>query len=257
VTYIHTDGLGSPVARTDASGAVISRTRYEPYGYVASGAQPTIGFTGHVNDVDTGLTYMQQRYYDPVAGRFLSIDPVVTDENTGGSFNRYAYANNSPYKYIDPDGRNPALIALGVRLLVTGLAVNDIATSELPVPVPGGGATKVGISAAERLAANRVVGKAGEAATRAELGKAVAGEQVTVVTSTGQRTVADFITKIGEKLGIVETKTGGARLSNGQKQLMQDIKDGKPVTPVGENARKAGLEPGEKIKIQEPTVGRK
>jgi RHS repeat-associated protein len=106
VTYIHTDGLGSPVARTDGAGNVISRTRYEPYGYVASGVQPTIGFTGHVNDVDTGLTYMQQRYYDPVAGRFLSIDPVTTDANTGGSFNRYAYAADNPYKYIDPDGRD-------------------------------------------------------------------------------------------------------------------------------------------------------
>jgi RHS repeat-associated protein len=105
VTYIHTDGLGSPLARTDASRNVISRTRYEPYGYVASGVQPTIGFTGHVNDVDTGLTYMQQRYYDPVAGRFLSIDPVVTDANTGSSFNRYAYGENNPHKYIDPDGR--------------------------------------------------------------------------------------------------------------------------------------------------------
>jgi RHS repeat-associated protein len=105
VTYIYTDGLGSPVARTDASGHVISQTRYEPYGYVASGVQPTIGFTGHVNDVDTGLTYMQQRYYDPVAGRFLSIDPILTDVNTGNGFNRYVYADNSPYGYIDPDGR--------------------------------------------------------------------------------------------------------------------------------------------------------
>lgn len=109
VTYIHTDGLGSPVARTDSAGNVISRTRYEPYGYVASGVQPTIGFTGHVNDVDTGLTYMQQRYYDPVAGRFLSIDPLLTDANTGSSFNRYDYANNNPYKFIDPDGRDPEL----------------------------------------------------------------------------------------------------------------------------------------------------
>jgi RHS repeat-associated protein len=112
VTYIHTDGLGSPVARSDASGRLISRTRYEPYGYVASGVTPTIGFTGHVNDVDTGLTYMQQRYYDPVAGRFLSTDPVTTDANTGGSFNRYAYANNSPYKYIDPNGRWAFLLPL-------------------------------------------------------------------------------------------------------------------------------------------------
>jgi uncharacterized protein RhaS with RHS repeats len=48
---------------------------------------------------------MQQRYYDPMAGRFLSVDPVLTDANTGASFNRYVYVNNNPYKYIDPDGR--------------------------------------------------------------------------------------------------------------------------------------------------------
>jgi RHS repeat-associated protein len=52
-------------------GALISRTRYEPYSLTAGGATPTIGFAGHVNDADTGLVYMQQRYYDPVAGRFL------------------------------------------------------------------------------------------------------------------------------------------------------------------------------------------
>ncbi|WP_035374529.1 RHS repeat-associated core domain-containing protein, partial [Pseudoduganella violaceinigra] len=62
-------------------------------------------FTGHVNDTNTGLVQMQQRYYDPVAGRFLSIDPVLTDVNTAASFNRYNYANDNPYKYTDPDGR--------------------------------------------------------------------------------------------------------------------------------------------------------
>jgi RHS repeat-associated protein len=64
-----------------------------------------IGFTGHVNDPDTGLVYMQQRYYDPVAGRFLSVDPVTTDAKDGTSFNRYVYGNSNPYKYTDPDGR--------------------------------------------------------------------------------------------------------------------------------------------------------
>ncbi len=106
VTYIHTDGLGSPVARSDQNGALVSTTRYEPYGLTGGGVVPTIGFTGHVNDADTGLVYMQQRYYDPVAGRFLSVDPVITDANSGGSFNRYTYANNSPYRYVDPDGRD-------------------------------------------------------------------------------------------------------------------------------------------------------
>jgi RHS repeat-associated protein len=105
VGYDHTDGLGSPVAQTNAGAGLVGRTRYEPYGATAAGTEPTIGFTGHLNAANLGLVDMQQRFYDPVAGRFLSIDPVTTDANTGGSFNRYAYANSSPYKYVDPDGR--------------------------------------------------------------------------------------------------------------------------------------------------------
>lgn len=110
VTYIHTDALGSPVATTNSNGEILTRTRYEPYGGTAAGAVPKIGFTGHVNDAETGLVYMQQRYYDPVAGRFLSIDPVTTDASTGGSFGRYHYAKNNPYVYIDPDGRSAVAI---------------------------------------------------------------------------------------------------------------------------------------------------
>jgi len=42
-----------------------------------------------------------------VVGRFLSVDPVGADANTGGNFNRYWYANNNPYRFTDPDGRAP------------------------------------------------------------------------------------------------------------------------------------------------------
>jgi len=51
---------------------------------------------------------MQQRYYDPIAGRFLSVDPVVTDANTGKGFGLYTYVDNNPYAKIDPDGREPS-----------------------------------------------------------------------------------------------------------------------------------------------------
>jgi RHS repeat-associated protein len=99
VSYSHTDALGSPVARTNGAGQIIgSRTRYEPYGATAAGDVPQgVGFTGHVNDPDTGLVYMQQRYHDPIAGRFLSVDPVTTDAKTGDSFNRYVYGNSNPF----------------------------------------------------------------------------------------------------------------------------------------------------------------
>jgi RHS repeat-associated protein len=120
--FVHTDGLGSPVGRTNAAKTVVSRTRYEPYGLTATGTVPTtIGFTGHVNDADTGLVYMQQRYYDPVAARFMSTDPVLTDAETGGSFNRYTYANNSPYKYVDPDGRDPEMPSFFTLSTMEGL----------------------------------------------------------------------------------------------------------------------------------------
>jgi uncharacterized protein RhaS with RHS repeats len=67
--FAHTDVLGSPVAHTGPTGALINRSRFEPYGYVAAGTQPgpntsIVGFTGHVQDPETDLVYMQQRYYD-------------------------------------------------------------------------------------------------------------------------------------------------------------------------------------------------
>ena len=105
IKYQHTDALGSPVATTNTSGALIERTNYEPYGSAIGKTVDGIGYTGHVMDGSTGLTYMQQRYYDPTLGRFLSVDPVTANFDTGGNFNRYWYANNSPYAYRDPDGR--------------------------------------------------------------------------------------------------------------------------------------------------------
>ncbi|WP_257388541.1 RHS repeat-associated core domain-containing protein, partial [Tahibacter caeni] len=105
-TYYHTDALGSPVAETNAAGTVIKRSRYEPYGLPATSTfADAPGYTGHVEDSFTQLSYMQQRYYDPLIGRFLSVDPIASSLTNGANFNRYRYANNSPYKYTDPDGR--------------------------------------------------------------------------------------------------------------------------------------------------------
>jgi RHS repeat-associated protein len=61
-----------------------------------------------VQDAATGLTYMQQRYYDPLLGRFLSVDPVTAYENPINAFNAYWYASGSPYRFFDPDGRQAA-----------------------------------------------------------------------------------------------------------------------------------------------------
>ncbi|HET8637804.1 MAG TPA: RHS repeat-associated core domain-containing protein [Acidobacteriaceae bacterium] len=62
------------------------------------------GYTKHEEDAATGLTNMQQRYDDKAVGRMLSMDPMDVDPGAGANFNRYAYADDNPYRYTDPDG---------------------------------------------------------------------------------------------------------------------------------------------------------
>ncbi|HUD40521.1 MAG TPA: RHS repeat-associated core domain-containing protein [Dokdonella sp.] len=105
VTYQHTDALGTPVFQTNSAGTTLDANRrpLEPYGEPSNKVFfDGPDFTGHMSDELTKLVYMQARYYDPVQSRFVSTDPV---SSTLGSFNRYWYANNSPYNNIDPDGR--------------------------------------------------------------------------------------------------------------------------------------------------------
>jgi RHS repeat-associated protein len=109
LTFHHADVLGTPVAVTDRHGNVVERSEYEPYGVVRNRPiRDGPGYTGHVEDAQTGLVYMQQRLYDPETQRFLSVDPVAA-RPIGDNFNRYWYANNNPYKFIDPDGRETAM----------------------------------------------------------------------------------------------------------------------------------------------------
>jgi hypothetical protein len=57
-----------------------------------------------------------------VIGRFISTDPKQFDEENPHLFNRYAYANNNPYKYHDPDGQMSVLL-YGAAGLGLGLAM--------------------------------------------------------------------------------------------------------------------------------------
>lgn len=105
VTYYNNDIMGSPIQASTQNGSLLWDAKYDPYGEKHSQAQNSLGYTGHVLDTGTGLTYMQGRYYDGLLGRFMGVDSIGFSESNPMSFNRYSYGNNNPYKYTDPDGR--------------------------------------------------------------------------------------------------------------------------------------------------------
>ncbi len=144
IIFYHYDGTNSPVAATDMNGNVVWQERREPFGAPKLN-QPekqnhSVDYTGHVYDKRLGLMYMGRRFYDPKIGRFISADPIGFTPNNVQSFNRYAYANNNPYKYWDPDGRFAhALVGLGAVMLgytaITG-GLTGANTMETPMHSP-------------------------------------------------------------------------------------------------------------------------
>ena len=114
--YLHKDHLGSVVAVTESTGAVMERLAYEPFGKrrQADGRPDPIGdidavrtkrgFTAHEHLDELDYVHMNGRVYDPDIGRFVSPDPTVPHPLDLQSFNRYSYARNNPLNLLDPSG---------------------------------------------------------------------------------------------------------------------------------------------------------
>ena len=68
--------------------------------YVA--ANNPFRYRGYYYDTETGLYYLQSRYYNPEWGRFLNADACLYNNLLG--FNLYAYCVNKPTVYVDPTG---------------------------------------------------------------------------------------------------------------------------------------------------------
>ena len=108
---LHNDHLGSVTLTLDDQAQVLQHSHYLPYGGAAN-LQPDeiqpYGFSGKELD-DSGLLYFEARYYDPLAGRFISPDPLYAEDMSrciGSTIecNLYQYTGNNPLNYIDPQG---------------------------------------------------------------------------------------------------------------------------------------------------------
>jgi len=170
ITFYHNDALGSPVAATDANGTLLWRESYAPYGKRLTreaSSKNTVWYTGKPEETAFGLSYFGARWYNPAIGRFMAMDPAGFDPDNIHSFGRYAYANDNPYKYLDPNGNSPLDIGFFIADSISfAIAVNsgdsaaiqsaafDLVGSAIGLisPVPGTGQLIKGARAGSKLA---------------------------------------------------------------------------------------------------------
>jgi RHS repeat-associated protein len=102
------DGLGSVVGRV--GGGQPTLYGYDAWGGFRGGAPgpgaPSLAYAGQHWDQDAGLSYAQQRWYQPGTGRFLSEDPVGAEAylTTPTELAPFLYARGNPLQFKDPLG---------------------------------------------------------------------------------------------------------------------------------------------------------
>jgi len=137
--YVVTNAQGDVYEILNENGIVLARYTYDAWGNILSiknrlgnditdplhiSHKNSIRYRGYVYDRETGFYYLQSRYYDPETGRFLNCDDVnyIGANDTFTGWNGFAYCENEPVDYVDPEGKiallTCVLIGAGIGLII-------------------------------------------------------------------------------------------------------------------------------------------
>ena len=126
--------LGDVIAILNNVGTTVAEYRYDAYGNCLEESGPNtdlaesnpIRYRSYYYDEDTGLYYLNARYYNPKLRRFISPDnSAYLDTGNPQGLNLYAYCGNDPVSHSDPSGRfvlSSFLIGLGIAIGIGAIA---------------------------------------------------------------------------------------------------------------------------------------
>ena len=134
--YYFQKNLQGDVTRVyDGNGSLVAQYVYDAWGnhkvLNANGTEITdesfignvnpIRYRGYYYDTDSGLYYLQSRYYDPEVGRFINADDIdYIEPETLMGCNLYAYCGNNPVMYSDPSGHVGILASILIAAAIGG-----------------------------------------------------------------------------------------------------------------------------------------
>ena len=144
VYYYVLNVQGDVVGLLNSSGELVVEYKYDPWGklletkigvdesnakydtYNNMALRNPLRYRGYIYDRDTGLYYLQSRYYDPAIGRFINADAFASTDMLGLlSTNMFAYCENNPIMRIDPTGKWVNIV-IGAAVGIGEQLVSDI-----------------------------------------------------------------------------------------------------------------------------------
>ena len=156
-SFYDTDAIGSVVGLSGSSGSYLNSYSYLPFGEDLTKTETIanpfeyVGQYG-VMDEGNGLDFMRARFYTPVEGRFMNLDPI----GIAGGLNLYNYTKNSPSNLIDPSGLcsedtfdvNDRIKQAGIGLVNAAAGAAALYAALGTAPITGGASLLLSIPAA-------------------------------------------------------------------------------------------------------------
>ncbi|QLY78026.1 carbohydrate binding domain-containing protein [Clostridium intestinale] len=242
VEYYYVRNLqGDIIGLIDNTGKEVVTYNYDSWGKLVSiegslkdsvGVKNSYRYRGYRYDNETGMYYLQSRYYNPEWGRFINADEAIGQVGNVQGHNMFQYCFNNPVNMDDPSGCWPKLstILTGIAVVAAAVAVVAIAVASAPaLAVVGGVTAGVGIASGIGTVAGIVAISAGVGAVTAK-----AAEVVSDKLSRKEHTVYKLVNKnTGQTEYVGRTKNPSARQkahdSEGSKTVGLDF------TPIASN----------------------
>ena len=227
VLYYQYNNHGDVISVLDQDGTVKNEYDYDAFGNAITEKETVSNpyrYAGYYQDSESGLYYLQSRYYNPRTARFLTEDTASGKYTDPLSLNKYTYCHNQPVTGYDPDGHFlhivagaaiGALVSGGIsyasqaiknKSFTNGIDWKQVAGNAAEGAVTGAiGAATGGTSLAASAATN--VAKTGFKAVAKNAAKKVA---VNVATNIAGNTANQLISKGGKDFSIKEAAIAGA-----------------------------------------------
>ena len=203
---------GDVIGLVNTSGAYVAKYAYDAWGNVISSSGTMaetnpIRYRGYYYDTDTGMYYLQTRYYDPVVRRFINADmpELAGGDNTFLSMNLFAYCCNNPVMNMDEDG----CLSNGWKIAITaGILVAATAAIVATGGIAAGSVVCTAVSMVQGAATGAIAGAASGAVSGAAIG--AVSSAVKQRTSSGSWKGAGKAALVGAKQGAIDGAFSGA-----------------------------------------------